>query len=337
MNPFNVIILILLTSCLAIQAAQYTLTSNDLIGKTQKVIIQKSDTWHHLAIQHEISIQDLKHANPHLTHPNQIKAKSQLILPKQYILPPKAYRNGIVINMPEQRLYFFPKNDQSKVYTYPVAMGRSGWQTPTGPTKVISKTKDPTWFIPESIREYTLDQKGRMLPELIPAGPDNPLGTRAIYLKFKNILIHGTNNESSIGKLVSSGCIRMYNHHVEALFAQVEPGTPVIILNHPIKAGQKDNELYLEIHPPVPTEELELNDYNHSNILQSIEDYHLDLSDMIDWDKARIMQQRPTGIPTPISQPIQDKLTQPVIDNIVTKKAADSIQVTSLTEQDDIE
>lgn len=337
MKPFKIMITILITSLHTIQATQYTYTSDDLIGETQKLFIQKPETWHHLSMQHEISIKDLKQANPHLKHPEHIKAKSQLTLPKQYILPPKAYRNGIVINIPEQRLYFFPKDDPSKVYTYPVAMGRSGWQTPTGHTQVISKKKDPTWFIPESIREYNLDQKGRMLPELIPPGPDNPLGTRAIYLKFKNILIHGTNNPSSIGQLVSSGCIRMYNHHVEALFAQVEPGTPVIILNHPIKAGHKDNQLYLEIHPPVPTEELELNDYNHSNILQSIEDDHLDLSYMIDWDKARIMQQRPTGIPTLISQPIQEELTQPVIDNVATQKAADSIQSTNLTAQDDIE
>ena len=120
----------------------------------------------------------------------------------------------------------------------------------------------PTWYVPESIREHSIDTHGYLLPEFVPPGPNNPLGTRALYLKIPGILIHGNNNARSIGKLVSSGCIRMYNHNIEELFDKVTINTKVHIIHHPIKIGQDENTVFLEKHKNIFLKDVPNNDLN---------------------------------------------------------------------------
>lgn len=219
---------------------------NDIIGKSFTVKVGSQDTMPSIAAEYDVGLQELKDANPHVNH-KQLLVGQKIKVPRQYILPPKKYRNGIVINVAELRLYYFSPNGDT-VATYPVALGREKWRTPVGTTSIVRKKKDPSWRVPASIRKHLLTTKGERLPAVVPPGEDNPLGKYALYLGKSGYLIHGTNAPDSIGRLVSSGCIRMYNQDVEKLFHTVSVGTPVHIIHYPNKAGWHGGKLYLESH-----------------------------------------------------------------------------------------
>jgi L,D-transpeptidase ErfK/SrfK len=171
---------------------------------------------------------------------------------------PDAPHTGIVLNVAETRLYYYPPTAKGRpgvVHTYPVGIGREDWATPLGQTKVIDKIKNPTWRPPEAIRrEHAAD--GDFLPTAVPPGPDNPLGAYALYLGFKGYRIHGTDKPYSIGLRATHGCTRMYPEDIEELFPMIPKGTPVNIINQPVKAGWLNGTLYVEIHPGLEGEEL---------------------------------------------------------------------------------
>lgn len=182
---------------------------------------------------------------------------TEVILPTQFVLP-NADRVGIVINIAEMRLFYFPPVDaaaQPVVETYAISVGRMDWSTPIGQSRIVSKDENPTWFPPQSIRDERAAQ-GRPLPKSVPPGPDNPLGNHRIRLAIPGgaYLIHGTNEPRGIGMRVTSGCIRMFPEDVESLFERVPVGTQVTIVNQPVKAGWRDGTLYLEAHPILPPE-----------------------------------------------------------------------------------
>ena len=135
------------------------------------------------------------------------------------------------------------------MYTFPISIGREGWATPLGTTKVASKTKDPVWRVPASIRKEHAEN-GDPLPAVVKPGPDNPLGHYAMRLAIPgDYLIHGTNKPAGIGMRMSHGCIRMNPDDIEWLFPQVPVGLPVHIVNQPVLVGTSGGELYLEVHP----------------------------------------------------------------------------------------
>jgi L,D-transpeptidase ErfK/SrfK len=151
------------------------------------------------------------------------------------------------------RLYYFPPPEPGippAVQTYPVSIGRMDWATPLGETKLVRKDRDPAWYPPESIREEHAAQ-GDPLPRVVPPGPDNPLGKYALRLEIPGYLIHGTNKAFGVGMRVSHGCIRMLPEDIAELFARIPVGTPVRIINQPVKAGWYGGDLYLEVHPPL--------------------------------------------------------------------------------------
>jgi L,D-transpeptidase ErfK/SrfK len=162
-----------------------------------------------------------------------------LTIPTQWVLPP-TQKQGIVLNLAEMRLYrFFPKTGMVK--TYPVGIGDQGWETPEGTYRVIGRQRNPTWVIPESLRaKYGKRQ--------VPPGPDNPLGKYWIGLSRKGYGIHGTNFPWGVGRLVSHGCIRLYPEHIVQLYEEVAVGTPVEIINAPIKIGFRNGDIFLEVH-----------------------------------------------------------------------------------------
>lgn len=223
----------------------YVADNNDIVGQNKVVKARVGDTMHRLAASYDVGVQEIIDANPNLDK-TQIKFGQKVVIPKQYILPPRKYRNGIVINVAEMRLYYFTP-DGKHVTTYPVALGRQGWRTPLGKTYVSHKKVNPTWRPPESIRKFYASQ-GEYLPKVVPPGKDNPLGKYALYLGIPGYLIHGTNSPASVGQTVSSGCIRMYNRDIKELFAQVGPRTPVHIINYPTKVGFRKNKMYIESH-----------------------------------------------------------------------------------------
>ena len=233
----------------AVHARTYDLTSGstDIVGEITEFDATTDLSLSQIAVDQQVGFDTLFSANRQFAT-DRIPAGSRLRLPVQYILP-DVKREGIVINLPELRLYFFHA-DNKRVSIYPIGIGRSGWDTPLMTSVVSSIRKNPTWTPPASIRKtYAAD--GVNLPPSIPPGPDNPLGSYAMRLGDTNILIHGNANPQGVGRRVSSGCIRLYEADIKELARWVTPGTPVNIINQPIKWARQSETDYLEAHQPL--------------------------------------------------------------------------------------
>jgi len=213
---------------------------SDVIGASGQYETREEDTLLDIARTFDLGYVEIRAANPEID-PWMPGAGRVLTLPTQFVLP-EAPRRGIVINLPDLRLYYFPSRGDPR--SFPIGIGGEGKETPVGQTKISAKRVRPAWYPTKSEREEDPD-----LPEFVPPGPDNPMGDYAIYLGWKGYAIHGTNKPDSIGRRDSSGCIRLYPEDIENLFKLVEPGTPVTIVNQPVKLGWSGGELYLEIHP----------------------------------------------------------------------------------------
>lgn len=183
------------------------------------------------------------------------RAGTVVTIPSQMLLP-DVPREGIVVNLAELRLYYFPPGAQ-QVQVYPIGIGLQGLETPEMTTRVGQKIPNPTWTPTAGIRKRSLE-RGVTLPAVVPAGPGNPLGLYALRLAYGNgeYLIHGTNAPDSVGLRVSSGCIRMNAPDIKSLFAQVRSGTPVRVINEPVKYSVEPNGTrYLEVHRPLSQNE----------------------------------------------------------------------------------
>jgi len=239
-------------SCLLIAtvagAREYALSpDSDVFGEIQIIRTIEADTFVGLARRYDVGYEELRRANPGID-PWLPGEGTELIIPTRYVLP-DAPRRGIVLNVPEFRLYYFPDDDGSRVFTYPISVGRQEWNTPLGRATVVRKTELPTWYPPESVRTEHAE-RGDPLPSVVPPGPDNPLGEHAIYLSMPGYLIHGTNEPRGLGMRVSHGCIRMFPEDIAALFQMVDPSETVMIVNQPYKLGWGEGGLFLEAHPP---------------------------------------------------------------------------------------
>ncbi len=222
-------------------------------GRDQVYIARYEDTLLDIARRFGMGIAELRLANPEVD--TWVPGEGTAIrLPSRFVLP-DAPRSGLVVNVPEMRVYHF-QEDEPIVRTWPISIGRVGWETPLGETSVVRKKAYPTWYPPDSIREEAA-MNGDPLPRVVGPGPDNPLGSHALYLGFPQYLIHGTNKPFSIGMRVSHGCVRMYPEHIVELYELVEAGTPVTLVHQSVKAGWAGDELYLEVHPDIgiPDEE----------------------------------------------------------------------------------
>ena len=238
----------------AANAGVWSTNANDsVVGRSQIYIARYEDTLLDIARRFSMGLAELRLANPgvDIWLPGEGTA---IRLPSRFVLP-DAPRSGLVVNVAEMRVYFYPRGG-SVVRTWPISIGRVGWETPLGETSIVRKKAYPTWYPPESIREEAA-MEGNPLPRVVGPGPDNPLGSHALYLGFPEYLIHGTNKPFSIGMRVSHGCVRMYPEHIVELFDLVEPGTPVVLVHQGVKAGWAGDDLYLEVHPVVgvPDEE----------------------------------------------------------------------------------
>lgn len=177
------------------------------------------------------------------------KSGSTLVVPQQIILP-ATVRQGIVVNVAEMRLYYYP-NGSNTVEVFPIGIGQAGRETPRNwVTKVERKQEAPSWTpTANTRREYA--SRGESLPAFVPAGPDNPMGLYAIYIG-KLYAIHGTNANFGIGLRVSQGCIRLRNDDIEHLFQNVPVGTRVQIIDQPVKTTtEPDGSRWIEVHEPL--------------------------------------------------------------------------------------
>ncbi|MFO1351993.1 MAG: L,D-transpeptidase family protein [Gammaproteobacteria bacterium] len=228
----------------------------DVIGEIRVVHARHEEDLLDIARANGIGYNQIIQANPGVDRwlPGEGTA---VVLPNRHILP-AAPRQGIVLNIPEMRLYYYPRprpGEKPVVITHPVSIGRMDWKTPLGKTSVVAKQKDPVWTPPAAIKaEHAAN--GDFLPDVVPAGPDNPLGAYALRLGVPGYLIHGTNKPFGIGMRVTHGCIRMYPEDIETLFEQVPVGTPVYIINQRVKAGWLAGTLFMEAHAPLEEEEI---------------------------------------------------------------------------------
>ncbi|WP_298721874.1 L,D-transpeptidase family protein [uncultured Oceanisphaera sp.] len=185
-----------------------------------------------------------------------LKPGQQVVIPNQLLLP-RAETTGIVINLAELRLYYYPEQG-GEVYVFPIGIGRVGRATPEMITRISQMRKNPTWT-PTATTRREYEAKGLPLPAVVPAGPDNPLGEYAMRLAYGRgeYLIHGTNDPLDVGLRASAGCIRMYPEHVEWLFAQVDSGTQVQIVNQALKVSTDQyGQTFVEAHEPLTPEGL---------------------------------------------------------------------------------
>jgi L,D-transpeptidase ErfK/SrfK len=226
---------------------------------------------------------------------------TDIMLPGRRILPPGP-REGIVVNLPEHRLYYYPKpkkGEKPVVITYPVSIGKMDWKTPIGETHVIQKQKHPSWYPPEGVRKEHI-ANGDPLPAVVKPGPDNPLGDYAMRLAAGNgtYLIHGTNNPMAVGMAITHGCVRMYPEDVAALFPLIPVGTKVWLINEPVKVAFVDGELLLEAHPPVDDEGQNTAEPNMDLLSQKLDQALGTTTAAIHWDFAKQALQAANGIPT---------------------------------------
>lgn len=234
-------------------ATQYPLPPDNsrLIGEnTTFVVPNDGQPLESVAAKYKVGLLGLLEANPG-TDPWLPKAGSQLTIPTQMLLP-DTKREGIVVNVAELRLYYYPK-DENTVIVYPIGIGQLGANTPAMVTSISQKIPNPTWTPTPNIRKRYAAE-GKTLPVTVPAGPDNPMGLFALRLAYgqQHYLIHGTNADFGIGMRVSSGCIRLRPDDIEALFNSVPKGTRVQIINQPVKyAVEPDGKRYVEVHQPL--------------------------------------------------------------------------------------
>jgi L,D-transpeptidase ErfK/SrfK len=236
------------------QAQLYSLPPDggDLVGREETINVTTEETLADVARQYKVGHVEIRLANPDVEF-WLVRPGTEVILPKRHILP-QAKRDGLVLNVPEMRLYYFPRpcaaDADCPVLTYPVSIGQQDWNTPLGTTRVTAKVPNPTWRPPESIRKEAA-ANGKYLAAEIPPGPDNPLGAYALYLDLPGYRIHGTNRPFGVGMRVTHGCVRMYPEDIESLYDMVRVGTKVQIVNQPVKFGWADGTLFMEVHPPL--------------------------------------------------------------------------------------
>jgi L,D-transpeptidase ErfK/SrfK len=294
--------IVLLLGCLSgpAGATVYELPANGaaVFGTDERIKATYQDTLLDIARRYSLGYEEIIRANPGVDMwlPGEGR---DILLPGRRILPPGP-REGIVVNLPEHRIYYFPKprkGEKPVVITYPVSIGKMDWSTPLGETKVIAKQAHPSWYPPESVRKEHI-ANGDPLPKVVPPGPDNPLGDYAMRLAVGggSYMLHGTNNPMAVGMAITHGCIRMYPEDVAALFPLVPVGTKVWLINDPVKVAYVDGELLLEAHPPVDSEG-QTTEPNLELLSQQLDKAVGNDTAAIHWDLARETLQAANGIP----------------------------------------
>ena len=248
-----------------------------------------------------------------------VKKGTAVRLPNRRILPNTPH-NGITLNIAEYRMYYYPADVPGTVRSYAHGVGRQDWQTPLGKTSIARKVKDPSWHPPESIRrEHAAN--GDPLPEIVPPGPNNPLGAYALHLNLPGeYRIHGTDVDKifGIGMQITHGCVRMYPEDIEALYKSVPIGTAVYIVKQPIKVGWLNNMLYVEAHPDLEGEE-KTADQRYSSALALIQKANND--ELPEFDQVALNQVLKDLDGTPVAiyerlSPLEEDMPATDIDSI---------------------
>jgi L,D-transpeptidase ErfK/SrfK len=274
----------------------------DVIGTIQFVQANENETLLDIARNNDVGQKEILDANPGVDRwlP---KNNPVVRLPKRYVLP-DAERKGIVLNLPEMRMYYFRLSDYTKIpqiITHPVSVGRMDWETPLGTTRITSKQIDPSWRPPQSLKDEAIAKGDAPLPDVVPPGPDNPLGHYAMRLGIPGYLLHSTNKPYGVGMRVTHGCLRMYPEDIEQLFEDVPVGTPVQIVNQPVKLGWFADTLYIEIHPALE-ENQQTPGTDLQTVLNMVAEFTAKRPVTLSGSALRMAVERQDGIPVAISK-----------------------------------
>src|SRR5580658_2471247 len=227
---------------------ELTPESGDVVGYVQKTVIGADDTLPDIARRFDVGYEEILLANPGVD-PWLPGVGRAVVVPTQFVLP-ASVREGVVVNVAAMRIFYYPphkKGEPQVVYTHPIGIGKVGWKTPEGTTKIVSRQKDPVWVVPKSVREEH-QENGEQLPAKVPAGPDNPLGQYMFRLGWPSYLIHGTNKPYGVGMRSSQRCMRLYPEDIAVFFDLIPIGTKVTVVNQPYLFGWRDGTLYLQAY-----------------------------------------------------------------------------------------
>ncbi|MGQ0429120.1 MAG: L,D-transpeptidase family protein [Gammaproteobacteria bacterium] len=278
----------------------------DVVGRLQVTVARHEDTFADIARRFNVGYGELVRANPGID-PWIPGAGTEIVLPTEFILP-DAPREGLVLNLAAMRLYYYPKRPKDapkdgplEVFTHPIGIGKVGWATPEGSTKIVSHAKDPVWTPPLSVRqEHAKD--GDILPDKVPPGPENPLGRHMMRLGWPSYLIHGTNKPPAVGMRASAGCIRLYPEDIARLFEMVPDGTKVTVVNQPYLLGWRGDRLYAQAFLPLEDDKRDWTDVPKA-LRQKATKPRVPLwkkvaaqQDAVDWEAVRAAAEKPRGI-----------------------------------------
>jgi L,D-transpeptidase ErfK/SrfK len=278
-----------------------------VIGEIQVTRASQEDTLSDIARRFNLGYEELVRANPGVD-PWIPGEGREIVLPTQFVLP-DAPREGLVVNLAALRVFYFPKRQPGElqtVITHPIGIGKVGWTTPEGVTKVVSKRKDPTWTPPASVRKEHAEH-GDPLPRVVPAGPDNPLGAFAMNLGWPGYLVHGTNKPYGVGMRSSHGCMRFYPEDIVLLFKEIAIGTRVHVVNQRLTYGWHGDKLYVQVMPPAEEELAAQKTPGAAGEILStaITEQVLQLAQQhgvtVDIEQVRQLAQQHTGVTTPVS------------------------------------
>lgn len=273
-----------------VQAAAYSIASAEtqVVGAVIPLRTRYEDTLASVAEAQGLGWREMVDANPEVD-PWLPGEGTVIDLPTKYILP-SGPRDGVVINVAEFRLYYYPPGGKM-VVTFPVGLGRLDFPTPIVSTKIRAAVPNPSWHPgPTARAEHAA--RGNPLPAVVPPGPDNPMGSMAIVLGIPSYFIHGTNQPFAVGQTASLGCIRMYNSHVETLAEMARNGQSVRIVSEPYKVGWRDGELFVEVHEDI---------YGLSKpgeLEQKVAEAVAGRGVTVDWDAVRKAREDVSGVPS---------------------------------------
>lgn len=297
----------------------------NIVGVVQTVKSSKEDTLTDIARRFNVGYEEIVRANPGID-PWLPGEGTTIVLPTRFILP-SAPHEGIVINVAAMRIFYYLPHHPGEpqvVITHPIGIGKVGWATPEGVTRIVRRQKDPTWRVPESVLKEHLENGERLAPVYGP-GPDNPLGKYAFYLEWPSYLIHGTNLPAGVGLRSSHGCIRLYPEDIQQLYNMVPIGTHVRVVNQPFVFGWQDGKLYLQAFGVLKDDARNWKKAERRLLSRALAvKLRRELAaqhQQIDWDRVQSIAQAPRGIPVAISggsETVEEVLARaPLVQNRV--------------------
>ena len=280
-------------------------SGNDIVGYVQKTTIGKEDTLPDIARRFDVGYEEILTANPGVD-PWLPGVGREVVVPTQFILP-AAPHEGVVVNVAAMRIFYYPphkKGEPQIVYTHPIGIGKVGWKTPEGTTKIVSRQKDPAWVVPKSVRDEHAED-GEKLPAQVPPGPDNPLGQYMFRLGWPSYLIHGTNKPYGVGMRSSHGCMRLYPEDIAVFFDLIPIGTKVTVVNQPHLFGWRDGTLYLQAYTVMEDDSRDWSK-NRKRLLANLLSPKLqkkisEHDDEIDWQRVGDLAHTPRAVPVPVT------------------------------------